>query len=113
MQLLVTLFLGPVIIIVSFLIDLLTLPSVILADSRNFEHKYQMSSDRLNDAQIDVVMVTFSKIFYNGNFESYKGKHMTLIELMRMHRIIFSLITNLHDLTCKGSKDYKEWLSNV
>ena len=72
-----------------------------------------MSSDRLDDKQIDVVMVTFSKIFYGGNFEGYKGKHMTLIELMMMHRIIFSLIDNLHDLVCRGTKDYKESLSNV
>lgn len=72
-----------------------------------------MSSDRLNDLQIDVVMVTFGKIFYGGNFENYKGKHMTLIELMMMHRIIFSLIDNLHDLVCRGTKNYKESLSNV
>jgi len=58
-------------------------------------------------------MLTFTKIFYGGNFEAYKGKHMTLIELMQMHRIIFSLIANLHDLVCKGTKDYKESLSNV
>jgi len=58
-------------------------------------------------------MVTFGKIFYGGNFEGYKGKHMTLIELMQMHRIIFSLIDNLHDLVCRGTKDYKESLSNV
>ena len=38
---------------------------------------------------------------------------MTLIQLMQMHRGIFSLIDNLHDLTCRGNKDYKEALSNV
>jgi hypothetical protein len=38
---------------------------------------------------------------------------MTLIELMMMHRRIFSLIENLHDLLCKGNKDYKEALANV
>jgi hypothetical protein len=32
---------------------------------------------------------------------------------MNMHRGIFSLVDNLHDLTCRGSKDYKEALSNV
>lgn len=30
-----------------------------------------------------------------------------------MHRGIFSLIDNLHDLVCRGNKDYKEALSNV
>jgi len=38
---------------------------------------------------------------------------MTLIQLMQMHRGIFSLIDNLHELICRGNKDYKEALSNV
>lgn len=58
-------------------------------------------------------MSTFEKIFYGLNFVKFKDKHMTLIELMRMHRKIFSLIDNLHDLTCRGNKDYKEALSKV
>jgi hypothetical protein len=32
---------------------------------------------------------------------------------MMMHRKIFSLVDNLHDLTCRGNKDYKQALSNV
>jgi len=35
------------------------------------------------------------------------------MELMTMHRKIFSMIDNLHDLTCKGNKDYKEALEKV
>ena len=38
---------------------------------------------------------------------------MSLIELMVMHRRIFSLLENLHDLCCRGTKDYKEALANV
>jgi len=38
---------------------------------------------------------------------------MTLIELMQMHRKIFSLLENLHDLCCRGTKDYKQALANV
>lgn len=58
-------------------------------------------------------MVTFGKIFYGQNFQNFKGKNMTLIQLMQMHRKIFSLIDNLHDLICRGNKNYKESLSNV
>ena len=59
-------------------------------------------------------MDTFVKIFYGQAWgETFKGTFMTLIELMQMHRIIFSLIDNLHDLMCRGNKDYKEALSNV
>jgi hypothetical protein len=58
-------------------------------------------------------MLTFVKIFYGSNFQAFKGKHMTLIELMVMHTGIFSIIENLHNLFCRGNKDYKEALSNV
>ena len=106
-------FVGPIIVMLSIFVDLLSLPNVLLKESKGFEHKYQLSTDRLNDAQITVVMVTFGKIFYGQNFQNFKGKHMTLIELMLMHRKIFSLIDNLHDLMCRGNKDYKTALSNV
>lgn len=59
-------------------------------------------------------MITFVKIFYGRDWaEKNKGTHMTLIELMMMHRKIFSLIDNLHDLICRGNKDYKESLAKV
>jgi len=113
-QLIMTLVLGPVLMILSIIIDLFSLPNVLLKDGTNFEHKYQLSQDRLTDIQIDVVMDTFVKIFYGKEWnEKFKGTFMTLIQLMQMHRGIFSLIDNLHDLTCRGNKDYKEALSNV
>jgi hypothetical protein len=58
-------------------------------------------------------MDTFVKIFYGQAWNGFKNTFMTLIQLMQMHRGIFSLIDNLHDLTCRGNKDYKEALSNV
>jgi hypothetical protein len=106
-QLMMTIFAGPILIVLSIVIDLLSLPNILLKDSKGFESKYQQSTNRLTDVQIDVVMVTFGKIFYGQNFAGYKDSHMTLIELMMMHRRIFSLVGNLHELTCKGTKDYK------
>jgi len=58
-------------------------------------------------------MSTFKKIFYDGNFYKFKDTHMTLIEMMNMHTRIFSLLDNLHDLTCRGNKDSKEALAKV
>lgn len=58
-------------------------------------------------------MKTFEKIFYGQNFQKFKGSHMTLFELMKMHTGIFNIIENLHMLFCMGSKDSKEALSNV
>jgi hypothetical protein len=47
---LVALLIGPVAIAISIIVDLLSLPNTLLKDSKGFEHKYQLSSDRLNDA---------------------------------------------------------------
>jgi len=105
--------LGPPILAVSLIIDLLSLPSLLLIDERHFEFKYQASLEILNDAQVEVILATFAKIFYVNFGEKFAGKGMTLIELMQMHRRIFSLIENLHDLCCRGTKDYKEALANV
>lgn len=52
-------------------------------------------------------MKTFAKIFYVNFKQLYGGKGMTLIELMVMHTRIFSIIDNLHDLCCRGTKDYR------
>lgn len=58
-------------------------------------------------------MTTFVKIFYINFEQLFGGKGRTMIELMQMHRVIFSLIDNLHDLVCRGNKDHKEALMKV
>lgn len=113
LNVLFTIVFGPVILFISLIVDLLSLPSLLLVDERNFEFKYQASLEILNDQQVDVILTTFAKIFYLNFMEKFAGKGMSLIELMQMHRRIFSLIENLHDLCCKGSKDYIEALANV
>jgi hypothetical protein len=32
---------------------------------------------------------------------------------MEMHTRIFEIIDNMHDLVCRGTKDYKQALANV
>jgi len=34
-------------------------------------------------------------------------------DLMMIHRVAFRIIDNLHDLTCRGTKDYKKALMIV
>jgi len=46
---LVTIALGPVILFISLIIDLLSLPSLLLVDERNFEFKYLASLEILSD----------------------------------------------------------------
>ena len=113
LMLLFTLTLNPPILIVSMVVDLLSLPNMLLMSEKGFEYKYQQSLETLTDVQVVVVMDTFAKIFYFDFFQKFGGKGMTLIELMIMHRKIFSLIDNLHDLICRGNKDHTEALEKV
>lgn len=112
-SMLLTIVFNPLILALSLLIDLITLPNLLLQDEKNFEYKYQQSLEILTKVQVDVIITTFAKIFYINFEQEYGGKFMTLIELMVMHRKIFSIIDNLHDLCCKGTKDYKQALANV
>ena len=48
-QLILTIFFGPILVVLSIFVDLISLPNVLLKDSKGFEHKYQLSADRLND----------------------------------------------------------------
>jgi len=110
-NLIISIFISPIFIMISLLIDLLSLPSLLLIDEKNFEFKYQTALETLSGEQVTVILNTFIKIFYINFRELFGGKGMTLIELMVQHRRIFSLIDNLHDLCCRGTKDYKEALA--
>ena len=112
-NLFVSIFISPILIAISLVIDLLSLPSLLLVDEKNFEFKYQKALETLTPDQVNVILTTFIKIFYVNFKELFGGKGMTLIELMVQHRRIFSLIDNLHDLVCRGTKDYKEALAQV
>jgi len=112
-QLFFTVVFNPPILMLSFLIDFLSLPNYMLQSDKNFEYKYQQSLETLTTDQTGVVLTTFVKIFYVNFVQLFGGKGRTLIELMEMHRIIFSLIDNLHDLVCRGNKDHKEALMKV
>ena len=111
LNLIISIFISPILMTISLVIDLLSLPSLLLVDEKNFEYKYQAALEILSQDQVDVILTTFIKIFYVNFKELFGGKGMTLIELMVQHRRIFSLIDNLHDLCCRGTKDYKEALA--
>ena len=58
-------------------------------------------------------MKNFSNILYTNFDLRFKDKQLTLLTLMELHTKFFDLIENLHDLFCRGTKDYKEALENV
>lgn len=104
---------GPLVILSSIVTDFVTIPSILLKDSKDFERKYQLNSDRFNDYQIDMFMKLFHRLFYGQGWILWKGKSMTMNDLMVMHRKIFDIVNNMHDLMCRGSKDYRQALQNV
>ena len=112
-QFLLALFVNPLVIVLSLAVDLISLPSLLMREEKWFESKYQQSLDTLNKNQLSVVTRVFQTLFYQNFSSTYAGKQMTQIELMVMHRKIYSLIDNLHDLCCRGTKDYRESLANV
>mgnify|MGYP006092092429 CR=1 FL=1 len=63
-KLILTIFLNPIFVLVSYLVDLISLPSLLLKDERGFEFKYQQALEILNATQVDVILATFAKIFY-------------------------------------------------
>ena len=106
--------LGPVVIFVSLLVDLIALPNLLMKNQRDFEFKYQQSIDGLTAHQLDIVLAPYLEIFYTSDFKiRFMNNSMTTLELMLMHRRIFFLTDNLHDLICRGNKDYKTSLANV
>jgi len=67
----------------------------------------------MNEKQTAIVLKTFKKIFEGSKATLYRGKTLTLGQLMDIHGKYFVLIDNMHDLICRGSKDYREALKNV
>mmetsp|Transcript_22505 Transcript_22505/g.34798 ORF Transcript_22505/g.34798 Transcript_22505/m.34798 type:complete len:106 (+) Transcript_22505:2242-2559(+) len=55
----------------------------------------------------------FSKVFSLETQEKYLITSMQSIELMHLHRNKFRIVENLHDLFCRGNKNYKQALENM
>ena len=52
-------------------------------------------------------------MFYRDYKEKFEGKTQTFIQAMILHRRAMRIIDNLHDLCCRGTKNYKTALENV
>ena len=52
-------------------------------------------------------------MFYVSFYKEYAGKAMTYIEVMNLHSNVFKIVGNMHDLCCRGTKDYRESLITV
>jgi hypothetical protein len=75
-------FLSLSLIIVSFLVDLLSLPNLLMKSEKGFEHKYLEHLEDMNEAQNDNVLAIFLGIFYQNFYERFAGKSMTMMQSM-------------------------------
>ena len=57
---------SPFIIVISILVDFISLPNVLLRPDDEFEEKYQRNMDELNDDQLVRVNQVFQKVLYGG-----------------------------------------------
>ena len=110
---LANLFLSTPIILVSMAVDLFSMADFLTRDESSFQFKYQQHEDSFGQIDLKIVMQNFGRIFYDRFDASFKNARYTLIELMNMHIKAYDLVENLHDLFCRGSKDYKEALQNI
>lgn len=76
-QFLLTLLLCPLIILLSLIVDLISLPSLLFRDEKTFEFKYQQSLDVLNKVQFSIITMVFHRIFYHNFTQLYAGKSMS------------------------------------
>jgi hypothetical protein len=113
MNFLSNLFLSPIVIPVSMIVDIVSLGEFLMRDERTFQFKYRQSEDNFDAIDPQIAMMNFGRIFYDMFETRFKGKRMMLIELMQRHTQAYDLVENLHDLFCRGTKDYRESLSNV
>mmetsp|Transcript_18786 Transcript_18786/g.32102 ORF Transcript_18786/g.32102 Transcript_18786/m.32102 type:complete len:220 (+) Transcript_18786:680-1339(+) len=80
---------------------------------RSFQFKYQQHSGNFDSIDLRVVMNSLGRILYRDFASRFRGKRMSLEDLMSRHTLAYDITENLHDLFCRGMKDYKEALANV
>ena len=73
------------------MIDIISLPSILLKDANKFEYKYQQTVDAMNESQIKFFIPQVLKFLYVNYHQKYKGKTHSLKTLMLLHRKFFRI----------------------
>ena len=105
-------FLGPFVIVLSLIIDLLNLNSLLMREQKFFEYKYQKNRV-LDDEQVYPTMKAFMRIFISEFERKYKNASRTEYSLMFNHRKIFNVVSNFHSLFCRGDKNYEQSVQDI
>mmetsp|Transcript_11812 Transcript_11812/g.18172 ORF Transcript_11812/g.18172 Transcript_11812/m.18172 type:complete len:158 (+) Transcript_11812:7025-7498(+) len=66
--------------------------------------------DEYQHEQVDGI---YRIIFYENFEQKFQGRNTSFIQSMVQHRGIMRIVDNLHELCCRGTKDYKMALENV
>jgi hypothetical protein len=104
---------SPFVIGFSMMVDLLSLGNFLMRKEKGFQFKYRQFEDNFGDIDPEKSMMNFGRIFYGEFDQKYRNKRVNFQDLMRVHTKAYDLVENLHDLFCRGSKNYKEALTNV
>lgn len=83
-NMLISIFLGPLIVVASFFNDLITIPSILLKPNEEFELKYQLSEDKVSGEQQKLITGIFEKAFKREG-KKMKDFMLTIEQLMIQH----------------------------
>ena len=67
----------------------------------------------MSEEEVAAFLPQIMRILYRDYYKSFKDVSYSLKELMLMHRKIFRISSHIHDLFCRGHKDYIEAFRNV
>ena len=112
-QFVVSLVCGPVVVLASILVDMLNLPKALFQETDYFEYKYQYTDQPISAQQTQVLHSLFEKFLYGSLQYKFRSGSLSLNDLVLIHWEKFQLINRLHDLVCRGTKDYHQSLSVV
>ena len=104
--------LSPFTLLISLMVDLISLPALLLKEESHFEYKYQTQLESFTIHQEHMVINLFIDIIY-GDFKNRAVKSLDLLEFLDFHREIFKICPNLHDFYCRGAKNHVTALANV
>ena len=90
-KLLLIILLNPIIVVMSLLVDLLTVPPQLLQDHKKLKSKYQQALDHMSEEQGAFLIPIIIRFFYVEFYTRFKDMTQTLKQLMLRHRQIFSI----------------------
>ena len=100
--------------VVSFLVDIFSLPEILMMEERNFEPKYQMQRIAKDKDVVQLIQI-FDRVLRSEKvFQKSRAHNVRNIEdMVKMHSKIFRNIDQFHSFFCRGDKNFRQSIQNV